>query len=42
LKESKFNGADWAKFASLLRGHIALQEHGYPVSFRSIKIRELN
>ncbi len=42
LKESKFNGADWTKFASLMRGHIALQEHGYPVSFRSIKIRELN
>ena len=41
LKESKFNGKGWEKFASLSRGHIALQEHGHPVSFRSIKIREL-
>jgi hypothetical protein len=39
VKASKFK--DWAKFASLLRGHIALQDHDHEVSFRSIKIREL-
>lgn len=41
LAESKFKGAGWEKFASLSRGHIALQEHGNPVYFRSLKIREL-
>jgi hypothetical protein len=41
LAESKFKGKDWEKFATLSRGHIALQEHGHPVSFRSIKIRGL-
>jgi len=41
LKVSKFNGAGWEKFASLMRGHIALQEHGHPVSFRNLKAREL-
>lgn len=41
FKASKFNGKDWEKFASLAKGHIALQEHGHPVSYRSIKIREL-
>ncbi len=41
LKVSKFNGPGWEKFVSLSRGHIALQEHGHVVSFRSIKIREL-
>ena len=39
IAASKFK--DWAKFASLSRGHIALQEHGHAVSFRAIKIREL-
>jgi hypothetical protein len=39
IARSKF--ADWPKFASLRQGHIALQDHGHPVSFRSIKIREL-
>ncbi len=29
-------------FASQLRGHITLQDHGGLVSFRDIKIRELN
>lgn len=39
IAASKFR--DWPKFASLLRGHIALQDHGYPVSFRAIKVRRL-
>ena len=39
IAASKFK--DWSKFASLARGHIALQDHGYAVSFRSIKLREL-
>lgn len=39
LAESKFK--DWPKFVSLARGHIALQEHGNAVYFRSLKIREL-
>lgn len=39
LQESKFK--TWEKFATLPRGHIALQEHGHVVSYRSIKIREL-
>lgn len=39
IAESKFDG--WPKFASLRRGHIALQDHGDVVSFRAIKIREL-
>jgi hypothetical protein len=29
------------KFATLLRGHIALQDHGQPASYRNVKIREL-
>jgi hypothetical protein len=39
LAASKFK--DWPKFASLAKGHIALQEHGNAVYFRSLKIREL-
>ena len=39
IAQSKF--ATWPKFASLLRGHIALQDHGHEVSFRAIEVREL-
>lgn len=39
IERSKFK--DWPRFATVSRGHIALQDHGDPVSFRSIKIREL-
>jgi hypothetical protein len=39
IAASKFK--DWPKFASLSRGHIALQDHGDVVSFRALKIREL-
>jgi hypothetical protein len=39
IAASKFK--DWPKFASLARGHIALQDHGNVVSYRSIKIRDL-
>lgn len=39
IAASKFK--DWPKFASLARGHIALQDHGNEVSYRNIKIREL-
>jgi len=36
---SKFK--DLPKFASLAKGHIAFQDHGDVVSYRSIKVREL-
>lgn len=36
---SKFKA--WPGFATLARGHIALQDHDHQVSFRSIKVREL-
>lgn len=39
IAASKFK--DWPKFASLSRGHIALQDHGHWVSYRAIKVREL-
>jgi hypothetical protein len=38
LAKSKFK--TWEKFASLATGHIALQDHGNEVAFRSIKVRE--
>lgn len=39
IAKSKFK--DWPKFASLSQGHIAFQDHGDVVSYRSIKIRDL-
>jgi Domain of Unknown Function (DUF1080) len=39
IAASKFS--TMPKFATLSRGHLALQDHGDPVSYRSIKIREL-
>ena len=39
IAASKFK--TWPKFASLSRGHIALQDHDHEVSFRAIKVREL-
>lgn len=39
LQASKFK--NWAKFATLRRGHIALQDHDHEVSFRAIMVREL-
>jgi hypothetical protein len=39
IAASKFKS--WPKFATLARGHIALQDHGDVVSYRSIKLREL-
>jgi hypothetical protein len=38
VAKSKFAAFDYAK---VRKGHIALQDHGGPVSFRNIKIREL-
>ncbi len=40
IAKSKF--ADWKGFGETEDGHIALQDHGYPVSFKNIKIKELN
>lgn len=40
IADSKFG--TMPKFATLLRGHIALQDHGDLVSFRRIQIREFN
>lgn len=39
IARSKFKG--WEKFATLSRGHIALQDHGDRVWFRAIRVREL-
>jgi hypothetical protein len=39
LNKSKFK--TWKGFAAYPKGRIALQDHGYQVSFRDIKIKEL-
>ncbi len=39
LKKSKFNG--WKQFGRTTKGHIALQDHGDPVWYRNIQIREI-
>lgn len=47
LADSKFSHpfyslfGDWEGFAEADHGHIGLQDHGDPVSFKNIKIREL-
>lgn len=38
VSKSKFAGLDYAK---VRKGHIAFQDHGDPVAYRNIKIREL-
>jgi len=39
VAKSKFK--NWKGFAAYHKGHIALQDHGYHIAFRNIKIREL-
>ncbi|MEC8500440.1 MAG: DUF1080 domain-containing protein, partial [Pseudomonadota bacterium] len=39
VANSKF--AKWAKYGTLKRGHIGLQDHGDRVAFRNIQIRDL-
>lgn len=39
VTKSKFNG--WPQFNKTKRGHIGLQDHGHPVWFRKVEIREL-
>lgn len=39
VAKSKF--AAWKEYGQYPRGHIALQEHGFKVQFRNVKIREL-
>lgn len=34
--------ANWSRFAEPDSGHIALQDHGYPVWYRDVKIRRLD
>jgi len=40
VAESKYK--KWENFGEWEKGHILLQEHGYPVLFRNIKIRRLD
>ena len=39
VSKSKFK--NWKGFAAFHKGHISLQDHGYHISFRNVKIREL-
>ncbi len=39
VADSKF--AEWPEFGKATQGHIAIQDHGNPVWFRNIRIREL-
>ncbi|HVS93373.1 MAG TPA: DUF1080 domain-containing protein [Mucilaginibacter sp.] len=39
VAKSKFKG--WKGFAEFHKGHISLQDHGYKISFRNIKIHQL-
>lgn len=39
VSKSKFK--NWKGFAEYHKGHIALQDHGYHIAFRNVKIREL-
>ncbi|MDB5134183.1 MAG: hypothetical protein JWP37_786 [Mucilaginibacter sp.] len=39
VAQSKFKS--WKGFAAFHKGHIALQDHGYHIAFRDIKVREL-
>ena len=39
VSESKY--AKWPNFGTLKKGNILLQEHGFPVSFKNIKIKSL-
>lgn len=40
IEGTKF--ANWPNFAQADEGHLALQDHGYPVWFRDVKIRPLS
>ena len=45
LRNSKFaqgQGNDFEGFGASTTGHIGLQDHGDPVAFRNIRIRELD
>src|ERR1700744_1092956 len=39
VAKSKFK--NWKDFAKFHKGHISLQDHGYHIMFRNIKVREL-